>query len=973
MKKIIFSLIMLFTVLGIQAQGRGVMNIDGYNNSFDTLVFRNIGPGMTYTKVSFPYMYKSGYRMIVAYVTIDMTNPNNSHTSYIANDKFYTAHSQLDEYNRQINLGKKAVATVMGGAFVQVNTTDPLRPAWEVSGGVVSDGRLLTNPSGDCYYVDDSNNACVGNVKLTANAVTANGVSIPITNINRYRGRSNGVTLFCNNYEKSRDSDSGAGTEILLSLIGDNKVGTNGTYRCKVENVYTGTNHSFLSNQIILSAKGDAEKQLTGIAVGDEITLNVSCTDETGNALSIMQSSSPLFGYGVKNGVAQGSTMRQYAQCAFGVSQNGDTSYWFLLENSENSNAPVSLLNEFMANLGVWDAMLMDGGPSAEMTIDGEWATPNSIGGNFNGRNVPCGLIAYSIAPDDNTLASVDFKDIKVEVNKGSAYAPKFYGLNQYGEVISNNAEKNPNSYITCDPSIGSVSDDGKSFTPTTGKSGYIYGHVKGSDAVSKMWVEVRTVSKIAVEPKHFFTEEGRGTNAALYVIESDGTKTAINADAASWTATNKWVCDVDETGYLFPKEDNDGEEALVIAEYLGMKDTIYVTVETVNEDFVNNTSLIEKTDDINLQLPGIPTSFTIKLKSDGATSAVLTYTAGLYTHIEAFENMTAGETVTRTVSLPSTEIDEYPITLVGFSTIGGNISVEKFIVYYHSKTETETIEAIHIDPKSFFTTAGRGRQAKVTMERTDKSVEPLEPSEVEWTSDNNAICAVDDKGYLTPDMEGNISITAEYLGFKDAMAVTVENQSEDELPLINAIDDIDIDNINLVLPSIPTSFLVRTVTDSEAGADITIIYKKGVTQCEEKLGFIAPGTTTSTIVTLDADDFDAYPVTIEKIVVDGAPIQLQALTALYHGAEPTPPATAITTASEDLGIAVSRKGCDVMVTIPDGDYAECRVLSLDGRQLTSNIKVQGTGSPATICQTQTTPLLVIVNFKGNRYVHKIQ
>lgn len=976
MKKLAFATFMLLTASVAQAQVTGTMRLDNSDCSYDTLEFRNIGPGMTYTKVYFPQIGRSAYEMTVSYVKIDMTNPYNSHTSYIAQDQFYTAHSQLDEYEWRKKQGTKAVATVMGGAFVQINSNDELKPSWEVAGGLVSDGRLLLNPSGSCYYVTDGGKACVGNVSLTAQAVRADGTRIAISNINRYRGRSSGVTLYCNNYGQSRDAkaDAGAGTEILLSLTDAGKVGTYGNYKCKVENVYTGTNHSFSPNQIILSANGDAEKLLAGITAGEELTLTVSCTDATGSALSIMQSSTPLFGYGVKSGVAQSTGKAGYAQCAFGVSQDGNTSYWFLLEQSENSDAPVSLLNEFMAQVGAWDALLMDGGPSAEMTVLGEWTAPNSIGAGFNGRNVPCGLVAYSTAPSDNTLASVDFKEIKVEVNKGSSYTPGLYGFNRYGELISSNVGSNSAVYLTCDESVGTISADGWSFTPTTGKSGYIYAHVKGSSATSKMWINVRTVATIKVEPESLFTEDGRGLNASVYVIGTDGTKTQIDAGDANWTATNKWVCDVDKDGYLYPGQDNDGSEALVIAEYLGQKDTITVTVENVEEDYVNYAAQMESPDDINLRLPGVPSSFTVKLKSNGAVSALLKYTAGSSVKEEIFEDLKPGETTVHTVTLPYSDIDAYPVTINSISSPGQDgVSVEQFMVYYHNKTEAETVSAIHVQPKTFFTASGRGRQASVTLERTDKTVETLNPSAVEWKSDNNAICSVSDEGYLSPDMDGEICVTASYLGFSDAIDITVQNPKDDEHSLKDEVKDIS--DMNIVLPSIPTSFFVQTLTDTEEGADITIIYKKGETRCEEKLGFIDPGTTTCTTVQLDVDDFEAYPVTIEKIVADGAPVQLLALTALYHGAEPTPvtPPTGITSIDNADGIKVFRADANIMISIPDGVFAECRVLSLDGKQIMPEAGIYGAGNPTVICHTQATPLLILVNIEGKRYIYKIQ
>lgn len=702
MKKIAFAVLLQFIVLSVCAQGVGSMFIDGSVNSYDTLEFRNIAPGMQYTKVRFPRTNRSGYQMIVVYITIDMTNPYNSQTSYLAQDKFYASHTQLDEYNYQRSQGKNAVATVMGGAFVQIGSNNPLRPSWEVANGLVSDGRLLTDPSGSCFYIDSNNKACVGNVRLQASVTKADGTAFNISNINRYRGNSQGVTLFCNNYGESRDIYEG-GKEILLTLIDNNMVGTSGNYRCKVEEVYSGTNHIFAGNQIILSARGNAEANFGGITKGDEITLSISCLDEANANISIMQSSTPLFGYGVRNGQPQPSNRQQYAQCAFGVSQDGNTTYWYLLEHSDQSNAPVYMLNEFMANTGAWDATLMDGGPSAEMTVNGEWATPNEVGGNFNGRNVPCGLIAYSTAPADNNVVQVNFKNVRADLYLGYPYTPEFYGLNQYGEVISTNAGASSDVYITCDQSVGTVSDDGKSFTPTTGKSGFIYGHVKGSDIVCSMWVQVSSISAIEVSPHNFFTELGRGAYASLQAISPDGTATPLDPALATWTATNEWVCSVDYDGWLWPNEqDNDGDEALIIAEYLGLKDTINVVVETIDEDFVHLTSKVEDAGNINLQLPGVPTSFLVEVAAPESTGAhvYLIYKKGDTPCTEQLGYVKPGKSVSKIIELDKDEIYYYPVTIEKITCVGdANVKLQQLTAAYRGAQPTAITEISNDTP----------------------------------------------------------------------------------------------------------------------------------------------------------------------------------------------------------------------------------------------------------------------------------
>lgn len=701
MRKFIIFIVMLVFAQDIFAQGSGSMFIGGAMSDFDTLTHRRIGPGMTYTKVYFEYAGQDRRRMLMNVIEIDMTNPYNSHTSYMANDRFYESNDQLEEFNRQKKEGKKPVATVMGGAFVDSHSSE-LRPLYEVGGGLVSDGRLLLDPTGLAYYVDSSNKAACGNLALDVTVQSASG-SFKISNVNRVRGRSTGVTLFCNNYAKSRDADNSTGSEVLLSLIGSDKVGTNGVYQCKVVQKMSGSGHEFSSNQVILSANGDAESYLAGLNVGDEVSLNVSCIDALGQAVSVMQSSTPLFGYGVVEGKAQPSTMSNYAQCAFGVSKDGNTAYWFDLENNGMSSAPVSMMNEYMVYAGAWNAVLMDGGPSAEMVVQGKWATTTSLGGGYNGRYVPCGLIAYSTAPADDNIVSADFKAVRMSANKNVVCTPELYGFNKYGELISEDAGAASNDiYLECDESFGKITDDGKSFIAVSGNSGFVYVRSKTSDVVGKMWVDVQAAYSIRVEPKLLFTETGRGCNAALYEVQVDGSEERVDAGRAKWTTTDRWICDVDEGGYLYPKEENEGEDAFVICEYLGMKDTIRVVVENQPaDDEVFLTSLVDNLDDIGVVLPSIPTSFFVKVavESGSPSDISIIYKKGeqqCEEKLKADENSESSVSVI--VPLDNTEIADYPVTIERISYGDAKVRLETLSALYRKATPSGIVNVPEAD-----------------------------------------------------------------------------------------------------------------------------------------------------------------------------------------------------------------------------------------------------------------------------------
>ena len=187
-----------------------------------------------------------------------------------------------------------------------------------------------------------------------------------------------------------------------------------------------------------------------------------------------------------------------------------------------------------------------------------------------------------------------------------------------------------------------------------------------------------------------------------MQAISPDGTATPLDATLATWTATNEWVCSVDNDGWLWPVQDNDGDEALIIAEYLGLKDTINVVVETINEDFVHLTSKVEDAGNINLQLPGVPTSFLIEVAApeNAGANVYLIYKKGETPCTEQLGYVEPGKSVSKIIELDKDEIYYYPVTIEKITCVGdANVKLQQLTAAYRGAQPTAITEISNDTP----------------------------------------------------------------------------------------------------------------------------------------------------------------------------------------------------------------------------------------------------------------------------------
>lgn len=687
MQRILALMLLALSPLVLLAQGSVV--IQGSPCQLDTVCHRHIAPGATYTAFQIDNI-QSGfftYKMRAHVIAIDLGNPYNTLSPYISGDKYYSIATQVQEVKRQKGLGLKPVASINGGLFAQGNSASVLNKNYEIVGGLVSSGEVKYESHKDAsvYYISSDRVAHVENILLQA-TVSKGATSATVAQVNHYRNvLPTGITLFCNGMTKSQCSteSSAKGKDIKLKLLSGDRIMV-GKNRCQVTTVYSGSKHSISDGEIILSSEsGSGLAFLNSLSSGDIVEIDIAYRTSLGEKADVFQSMTNGFGFAIEEGKPIPSSFKNYAISALGTSKDGRTAYLADLEISPNSNAPVTCFAEMMAGIGIWNAIWLDGGPSAEMTVDGDFVTANSIGSSFSGRFIPSGFMLYSTAPDDNVVTSLELDNHKTRsLTVGQSFSFNLYAFNQYGEMISSEAYNLPEVSITCPEGLGTV--EGNVFTATAFGAGNIVITLKGRAEKVVIPVTVSSNATLAVFPHSIFTGQDRAVQAELRLLSGSSSET-LSPDLANWTASNKYVVSSCASGLITPFIDGYSK---VYVEYQGMRDTIDVTVENLEDD-VDRLDMGCTIASGGIHIPSVPRMVDIDVTGTVGTHVKVVYETG-GGRMELTDYIPSSGKATLSILPDYDAPDAFPITILQVD--GANVNA--ITAYYADDVDAITAHA---------------------------------------------------------------------------------------------------------------------------------------------------------------------------------------------------------------------------------------------------------------------------------------
>lgn len=474
---------LMFMMMLFSVYGKGTVELNGTQYEVDTLVRRQLGPGVMHTRVRVP-----GYPLNAYVLEVDMTNGNNRVEANQAYNRLGRTETLANAYKRHKGMGKKPLAGC-NGAFWCVSANTPFSN-WMLGtpfGGEVVNDTLYLNtntshdswnggPSRTCSTIIDVNNRVhvgphqwYGYVSSSKFAATQE-----LTQVNKRVGEGH-LSLFNQAYGSDRVIYSVSDCHyVYLKLKAGERWQIAKDMKFEVADVKLSANSQMLgSYDACLVGDGAFKEELAKLAVGDEVSINnywvaLKETDKTPIRVANMTEGNAwvmLHGELTNRNNDETYNSQTYSRCAYGNNADGTKLYMIVIDMSNHpeygrsagcSTTVMCTLLKFLCP-DVWNVSNNDAGGSAQMMVDGSVINKTT---EATPRAVANGLMLFSTAPaeDADVVTKIAFDDVHITTPIYYTIAPKVLGYNKYGELIADGLE---GVTYSCSDNVGKPSADG--------------------------------------------------------------------------------------------------------------------------------------------------------------------------------------------------------------------------------------------------------------------------------------------------------------------------------------------------------------------------------------------------------------------------------------------------------------------------------------------------------------------------------
>lgn len=604
MKKILLTLALLACSFCYMAAG---INIGGTVYSADTILHRQVGPGIYNTIIRIP-----DYPLNVYLLEADLNNPYNRVETTIGNNTLGKTELLTNAYHRNRTETRRPIAAcnanfwcVTGngsptmdfelgdpfGAVVRNDSvylnTETNADAW--NGGPSRTGACAITQDKTLYFGHFNCGGTLSSPKLAAAA--------PLNTVNR-RNLPHTAVLWTPAFTRTREFET-------------NWVGYNETGVADADNFYLTFNEGsrWLVNQDMqftiakivrnadrqtlgeydacITATGLMKDYLAALEEGDVITINHGWTynEETQLAPPIenmVEGNAPVMHNGEltnRNNDESYNSMI-YSRTANGCDATGKKLYMIVIDKSTSryygtsAGCSTTVMCQILKDLypDVMEVVNMDAGGSAQMMIDGRIINTTTEG---TPRAVACGWMLETEAPQDSTIASIQFYDFRADLPIYSSYTPRIVGFNQYGEVINDNVT---GFTLSCDEIMGATEGSTLVLSGNVGE-GILTANLNGMTAT----VLVRTLEaqpSIAMKPMIYVDNREFPIEVSATVY---GNKYYYDSAKLTWTVDDPSIAAINNGNIKGLKN---GKTALtcLIGDYL---DTDSITVEISDQEYI--------------------------------------------------------------------------------------------------------------------------------------------------------------------------------------------------------------------------------------------------------------------------------------------------------------------------------------------------------------------------------------------------
>ncbi len=521
------------------------INLEGVDYRIDTIQAFQAGPGTDYLQLRMLRNAANDGRLDVYILRAATQNPYLQFAHELGTGKVIGTERPTAIAARKTTPTNIYFAGTNGSFFA--TSGDIGKP----SGLTVSKGQICSNESSQKSYpvagFDENKFAKFGNAWSFTGRVYRGTDTLSIAHVN-YKRNENELVLY-NQYNAASTLTNAYGTELLISLKEGYAWSTNGKVKATVirKEVNIG-NMAIPAGQAVLSGHGTSAAALNTFNEGEEIEIYLSLKlDGTKYSLSEAASGSGGGHYQIiSNGVVRDPDIwaERHPRTAMGATQNGDTAIFCVVDGRGSSiGCTCKTLAQIMHYYGAYNAVNWDGGGSSCMYVRhfGQMNTGS------DGSERACGnsmFVVAQVPTDDQTIASIAPYWPKYKLPRYGAYAPKFFGYNQYGVLVDPDVQ---GVKLSCADAVGYVISD--TLFVASGANG---GELKAQLGTAETTIQIQLIQSASV---HFRLDSVMVSHDKTYQVEVQsriGISTlSVLPEALTWQSLDPSVCEVSEAGVI--------------------------------------------------------------------------------------------------------------------------------------------------------------------------------------------------------------------------------------------------------------------------------------------------------------------------------------------------------------------------------------------------------------------------------------
>ncbi len=574
---------LLFCASHVYARGHIVLNNVAY--TLDTLQVIPAGPGVEYWSIRMLRESDGKGRLDAFFLRVDLTNPYLHLEQVLGKDRLVGLETPTDMGKRLTTPSHVVVAGTNGDFFEQT----PADRAGHPIGLTIGNGEyaLIGSKNRRCGGVDADGKVVIGHHWNHSGCFVLPDTTLNLNAVNKARGE-NKLVMY-NHYFAATTATDALGTEVVAKLAEGEVWKTSGDVKLVVETVLPNTGNSTIAqDRVIVSGHGTMATELNKLQIGDEIIFRnkLVIDDQVVNMQQCIGSDN--YTLILEDGVVaqSGYWDELHPRTCFGMTQTGDTAMFLVVDGRGNSvGCNTKVLAELMLYNGAWRATNWDGGGSSCMFLQhlGQMNAPADV----SGQRATCnGMMIVAETPVDSVITTILPHDYTYTMPYYGIYAPKFYGYNQYGLMISPDVQ---GVQLACDATLGEIQEDG-SFLASGTQEGVL--HAALGEAKTSINILINRDAEVVFRLDSVLVDNRRAYEVEVQ-SSVNGNLISLPARALTWSVEDDNICTVNKAGEVIGVADGITH---VVGQLGKFADTLEVHVQLpitrdyLWEDFVDNT-----------------------------------------------------------------------------------------------------------------------------------------------------------------------------------------------------------------------------------------------------------------------------------------------------------------------------------------------------------------------------------------------